>query len=460
MYMPSLFYPIIAAQFDLLGSVLGVVVAVVASFAIITLIASYFRFQRIVEVAEKTQPEEMGATASDVLRVQMARCLAGCARRGVTFCLALIRVDNPAVKVHMGSDLMEAIRHSARLNDISCIYDEKTGVLLFEADPLDAERILARISAYLVTACPEITAEDVRVGISSYPGHGLRGKDLIDVAEGALGETDANIPIIMPEIVDVDAEDDEEEEDDDEVVDTEECSEEESDVEKAAEAEDAVDESDEDESAEAEEEVEEEVAVADQSDKKDKESSGRRARGKSNVVDELTGVLKPSAVSAFMQRSMSELRRKKASVALFCIGVNNIEHIRRFHGEEAADDVLVAVSKILQDHVRTDDLIGRHEKYAFLVLAEATLEQAEIIGKRVSTLVQQAQIISGNKKLKTTVTLGVATYPEHGRNLHQLYQAGQKVLDHSRDNDIRAYAVYDPEIHDKVQAKPMKSIKS
>jgi diguanylate cyclase (GGDEF)-like protein len=178
------------------------------------------------------------------------------------------------------------------------------------------------------------------------------------------------------------------------------------------------------------------------------------------MLDDLTGVLKPSAVSAYMQRTMSDLRHKKKKAALFCVGVNNIDYIARFHGKDAADDVLVGISKILQDNVRADDLIGRHEKYAFLVLAQTSLKEAEIIGKRISTLVQQSDIVSGSKKLKTTITLGVAAYPEHGRNLHMLYQAGQKVLDYSRANDIRAYAVYDPKIHDSMPSKPMKSIKS
>jgi diguanylate cyclase (GGDEF)-like protein len=157
---------------------------------------------------------------------------------------------------------------------------------------------------------------------------------------------------------------------------------------------------------------------------------------------------------------MSELRYKKKKVALFCIGVNNMEHIARFHGEQAADDILAGVSEILQKHLRASDLIGRHEKYAFLALVQCSLEEAERIGRRISTQVQQAEFRSENKKLKTTMTLGVAAYPDHGRNLHHLYTAGQKVLDHSRANDIRAYAVYDPKIHDKVPSKPMKSIKS
>jgi diguanylate cyclase (GGDEF)-like protein len=161
-----------------------------------------------------------------------------------------------------------------------------------------------------------------------------------------------------------------------------------------------------------------------------------------------------------MQRMMSDIRHKKKKAALFCIGVNNINHIERIHGEEAANDVLAGISKILQDNVRATDLIGRHEKYAFLILAQVSLGDAEIIGKRINTLVQQCEIISGTKKIKTTVTLGVAAHPEHGRNLHLLYVAGQKVLDYNRENDIRAYAVYDPEIHDSMPSKPMKNIKS
>ena len=428
-----LFFPSIAAQFDLLGNTVGVVIAVVASFVAITLVASYFRFQHIVEVAEGAQPEDLDSTPADILRVQIARCLAGCARRGTTFCLALIRVNNPAVEVRMGSKLMETLKHAARLDDITCIFDEQTGVLLFEADPADSEPIITRINKFISGQCPEVAMDKLRVGLSAYPGHGLRGKDLIEVALEGLKQADEDTPVFMPEIIHIDEDDEEDEDEEDVGTDVRE---------------------------EAVEPGESEVTIEDDDEDEEDSAHGRRARRKSSVVDELTGVLKPSAVSAFMQRTMSELRHKKKKAALYCIGLNNVEHIIRFHGEDAAADVLVGVSKILQENLRTDDLIGRHEKYGFLVLAEASLEQAEIIGKRISTLVQQAQIESGNKKLKTTVTLGVAAHPEHGRNLHQLYMAGQKVLDYSRANDIRAYAVYDPDIHDKVPSKPMKSIKS
>ena len=419
----------IAALPDLLPGALSMVAAVVVSFVIITAVASYYRFQHIVEQAEGTQPEDMGVSASDILRVQLARYLAGCARRGTSFSLSLIRVDDPSIEVRMGAAFINAIKGAARHDDITCIFDGQTVALLVESEPEDSVAILSRIRSSLSAACPTVSNKRLRVGISSYPGHGLSGKDLIRVAGEGLELANDQQPVFMPEIVD--HEEDEEE----------------TSVEKS--------------SAEAETIPEETPAPEiETEDDPEKSSSGWMNRRKSAMLDELTGVLKPSAVSAYMQRMMNDLRHKKAKASLFCVGVNNMDHIARFHGEEAADDVLVAVSRILQENVRSDDLIARHEKHAFLILAQISLADAEIIGKRVSTLIQQREIISGPKKLKTTVTLGVAAYPEHGRNLHTLYKAGQKVLDHSRANDIRAYAVYDPEIHDSMPSKPMKNIKS
>ena len=421
------FSPMIAALPDLLPGALSVVAAVVVSFVVITAVASYFRFQSIVEQAENTQPEEMGASSLDILRVQLARYLAGCARRGSSFSLSLIRISDPAVIVRMDAPLIKSLKEAARHADITCIFDGQTVALLTESEPEDAVSILTRITRQVSTSGVAVPIDSMRVGIASYPGHGLSGKELIETASEGLEKTSDQQPVFMPEIVDHDEEDKELSED--------------------------VDAADE-EAIEIEEEPSEIEADL------EKNSTGWMNRRKSAMLDELTGVLKPSAVSAYMQRMMSDLRHKKLKASLFCIGLNNMDHIERFHGAEAAEDVLVGVSKILQENVRSDDLIGRHEKYAFLILSQISLKDAEVIGKRISTLVQQSQLESGSKKLKTTITLGVAAYPEHGRNLHALYKSGQKVLDHSRANDIRAYAVYDPEIHDSVPSKPIKNIKS
>ena len=399
----------------LISDALGVVAAVVISFILITLIASYYRFQHIIEEAEETNPEEMGTTPLEVLRVQMARYIAGCARRNTSFSFSLIRVKDPSVKIAVGSPVFSSIRKIVRHDDLLCIFDDQTAALFTEAEPEDSEGILTRVLEGIAKD-NALSADLLCAGISSYPGHGLAGKVLIETATTALDSTTSENPVFMPEIEDPDAE---EEEDEDLLA-------------------DSLPEEEEEHSSE-------------------KRHWGRR---RESILDPLTGVLKPKVVSPYMQRLMSDWRYKKKPATLYCIGLNNMDHIARIHGEEAADDVLVGISKILQKHLRSEDLIGRHEKYAFITLVQIPLERAELIARRINHLVQHTEIFSGKKRIKTTITMGAASFPEHGNTLRMLYSAAQKVLDYHRQNDIRAYAIYDPKIHDTIPSKPIRSIKS
>ena len=434
---------------EFLFSALAVFGSAILFFIIVLLAVSYYRFLDIVEEAEKVSPDEMGTTAGEVLRVQIARYLAGCGRRGTSFSMALIKPGTLGFRVRMESKFVGAIKASVRGDDLLCVYDDDTAVLFLESEPEDAENILKRVVHVVADCCEEIDEGLVRVGIASYPGHGLSGKALIDVAEQGLAETSEERPIVLPEIVDEDAEAEEDdlEGDDAEVFEDN--------------TEHAVDDGDLSGGAKLADDLDaEEDEPLDSDGTEDVPKKRHRRSRKEALLDPLTGVLKPSALSVHMQRRLGDLRYKKKKAALFCIGVNNMPHIARFHGEQAANDVLAGVSKVLQDYLRADDLVGRHEDHAFLVLSECTLEDAELIGKRLSVIVQQTQFASGMRKLKTSITVGVSAFPEHGRSLHQLYVAGQKVLDHSRENDIRAYAVFDPEVHNRMPSKPLRSIKS
>jgi diguanylate cyclase (GGDEF)-like protein len=458
----QLFLPMFAALPGVLTGVLSVVAATAISFAVILLVSSFYRFQHIVKMAEDKDPDEMGVATTDVLRVHLARYLAGGARQGRSFSLSLIQINNPSVEVGVNSPILQSIKGAVRTDDVSCVYSENAVALVMEIEPDDTASTVARVLNRIALDCPDISKDALRVGVSSYPGHGLAGNQLIKVAAEALEQTQADQPIFIPEIIEVDEDDDEADDVADEtdgtVDETDGVADETGDVEPVH---DEAVAPDDDTDAPDDERADEEEDGRDGKDE-DEDAQGKSwaSRRRTAMLDELTGVLKPSAVSSYMQRMMNDIRQKRKKSALFCIGVNNMDHIARVHGEEAVDAVLVGVSKVLQDHLRSTDLIGRHERFAFLILAQISLEDAEIIGKRISTVVQQSAFTSAGKKIKTTISLGVAAYPEHGRNLHLLYKAGQKVLDYNRLNDIRAYAVYDPAIHDSVPSKPMRSIKS
>ncbi len=405
-------FPVCAAQFNLPEAILGFFAAIGLVFAVITLTASRFRFQTVVDDAKNLNIEKAPLfSLREVLRVHLSLFLSRAARQGTSFCLAQIFIPGCKARSSEGRAISALLKEHLRADDVVCPYENDCTMILFQSDPEEHATVLERLITHIVKHTPRLREAAIRAGVSSYPGHGLSGSDLIKVAGQGLEECSTENPIIMPTV-------------------------------------------------RMDEQEDREAMQQEEPPKRSTRYTRKMRHHKESMLDERTGVLKASTLSTYLQRMMNNMRLKKKPCALFCIGMNNVEHIARLHGPAAADEVLAGISSVLQRRLRAEDMIGRHEKYAFLVLATCSLEQAGPIAHRISTQVRQTAFLVGRSPLRTTVMVGISAYPQHGRNLKELYAKGQQVLDYNRENDIRSFTVYDPKIHAVQQARPLKSIKS
>jgi diguanylate cyclase (GGDEF)-like protein len=180
------------------------------------------------------------------------------------------------------------------------------------------------------------------------------------------------------------------------------------------------------------------------------ESLGELSRqDKNSAIDSLTGVLSPSVIGSYMRKYLSEIRRKHEPAVLLCVSINRVDQIIQLHGELAADDVIAAVSQTIQRLTRDCDLIGRYHRDDFLVLAPCTLQQGEIIAIRLREAILKESFISGTKRIKTSVSIGITATPEHGRNLRELFRCAYRALEVIRSWNTSACLVYDPAQHSK-----------
>lgn len=170
---------------------------------------------------------------------------------------------------------------------------------------------------------------------------------------------------------------------------------------------------------------------------------------KNAALDPLTGVLKPAVVGSYMRKYMAELRRKKEPGSLLCVGINRIDQIIQLHGETVADEAIAGVSKIIQSLTRDCDLIGRYHRDDFMVLMPCTLPQGEMIATRLREAVQKEVFVLQTKRVKVAVSIGIASHPEHGRNLRDLFSGAYRALEVLREWNTAACLVYDPAKHAK-----------
>lgn len=364
-----------------------------SAFVIITLISSTYRFHRMIQLtdAELTTIED----CNDFFFIQVTRYLSKINRVSSGFGVFVVQFrTEESDQRRVQEDLLNALKRVVRKkNDKVCLFRDDCAAAILDTEESNIPAVAQRIMVDLkkaVSAIPSMTA--FRVGVSSFPIHGLNTQQIIDSATDALETAGFEEPLPFriapgPE-------------------------------------------------ATAEENAAGKIGALSREDK-------------NSALDPLTGVLKPTAVSSYMRKYLSEVRLKKEPAALLCIGINRIDHIIRLHGEPAADDVIAGVSGVLQRLTRDCDLIGRFHRDDFTVLAPCTLQQGEIIAIRLREAVQKEVFFSGGKRIKTAVSIGITAMPEHGRNLRDLFGGAHRALEVVRGWDTTACLVYNPKQHAK-----------
>ncbi|MFC1467134.1 GGDEF domain-containing protein [Verrucomicrobiota bacterium] len=169
-------------------------------------------------------------------------------------------------------------------------------------------------------------------------------------------------------------------------------------------------------------EVDEEVA--------EQESGGSEADDivSDSSLDPLTGVLGMHKVASYMRKYVAEYRFNH-QLALFFIGINGMSDIEELHCKEAGDEVRKAVSDLMQNALREDDVIGRYAEDEFLVLLVCDEEHVAGIAKRLRDRSQKLVVHYNNRRIKVTVNIGVSMCPRHGRGLPAMFAAAKGAYD-------------------------------
>ena len=393
----SMITPILAAQINLVESILGFIAVVVFTFLLITWVMSFIRFQDILGLLNTEDVTESIASDS-ILQLQLARFLSASGREQIPF--GLLKCSIPS-GVSIGE--LEAVwKPAIRESDWMMPLDEQAMILLLRCDREDVEALWDRLCRLL----PRVSSSAWHVGATSFPEDGLSGRALLAGVNLALEVSIKEGSLQWAE------------------------------------------------------EVESEDEMDPKTDPESDEEGDESASEHDKLLDPLTGVLRDRVLSTYMHRQLNEYRLKKEPVALFCVAVDNMEQIRSFHGKAAHDQLLAEISKVLQSSLRSADMIGRYEEHGFLILVGCQADQAEGIAQRVCGTIQKKVCMFEGKRLRTTTTVGIGVYPEHGRNLHELYVKAQQVVDHCRENDIRGYAYYDEVLHREQKQRPKQSIKA
>lgn len=135
-----------------------------------------------------------------------------------------------------------------------------------------------------------------------------------------------------------------------------------------------------------------------------------------SVRDYLTGLFNRRYMEETLERELLRAERKKLSVGMIMLDLDNLKQFNDTWGHAAGDEILREVGSLLLRQVRGEDIACRYGGDEFiLILPDATCAVTCGRAELICELARQFHLQFEGKSLAAlTLSIGVAVFPEHG----------------------------------------------
>jgi len=160
--------------------------------------------------------------------------------------------------------------------------------------------------------------------------------------------------------------------------------------------------------------------------------------------DGLTSLPNRTLLHENINHDISIARRDGSQLALLMIDLDRFKDVNDTLGHQVGDQLLVAVGKRLGSCLRDVDTVARMGGDEFAVLLpDVDAIQAELVAEKLFKRSQLPYEIN-DFKLTTPASIGIAMYPEHGKDAPVLLRHADVAMYVAKQDRI-GYSLYDPE---------------
>ena len=132
--------------------------------------------------------------------------------------------------------------------------------------------------------------------------------------------------------------------------------------------------------------------------------------------DSLTNLPNRAYFEARLTRTLRSLNNVSEKVAVLFLDSDRFKDINDTYGHAAGDAVLVAVATRVRAQLREDDVVARlgGDEFAILLSPLHKIADAQrIAGKIIASMLEPIEL-PGQSSVVTSLSIGIAVYPEHG----------------------------------------------
>ncbi len=156
----------------------------------------------------------------------------------------------------------------------------------------------------------------------------------------------------------------------------------------------------------------------------------REALRNQSIKDPLTGLYNRRYLTEMLEREIRRAVRAEQNLGVLMLDLDHFKKFNDTYGHDAGDTVLREAASFLTKSIRVEDVVCRYGGEEFvIILPTADLTSAHARAERIRSRLRELTVLHQGQSLgMITVSVGVATLPQHGTSPKDLLEAADAAL--------------------------------
>lgn len=148
-----------------------------------------------------------------------------------------------------------------------------------------------------------------------------------------------------------------------------------------------------------------------------------------SYIDDLTQLYNQRYLPQVLDQEISRARRMGSGFSVLFLDADHFKLVNDTHGHWVGSKLLIELGHVLKSSTRSCDYAFRYggDEY-IVVLVDTTSENARRVAERIRKTVEETSFLVDGSKVNLTVSIGLASYPDHSLTKEQLIKMADQAM--------------------------------
>lgn len=154
-----------------------------------------------------------------------------------------------------------------------------------------------------------------------------------------------------------------------------------------------------------------------------------------SLTDDVTGLFNQRYLPQVLNQEIKRSERNKDHFSVLFIDMDHFKKVNDHNGHLTGSKLLQQMAQLLKRCVRAYDYCFRYGGDEFMVvMTGCPQEDAQQVAERIRASVEKTTFLTDKQKLNLTVSIGVATFPEHAQTSEQLIRMADEAMYYGKNS--------------------------